>query len=153
MWPKRVTVELSFRWRRDRASGTVHFGMSETKRAEIGLCLLLAAADGDVSEREIAALSSRLGSLLGEDYPALAAGILADGEIGRMAELGPERYVEGLAARIPESRRRRALQAALVVAHADGLAPEEERMFRDAARALGMSLTEADEMLAALPRA
>ena len=121
--------------------------MSETKRAEIGLCLLLAAADGDVSDKEIAALSTRLGAVLGDDYPANASGILADGEIGRMGELGPDRYVATLAERIPEPRRRRALRAALVVAHADGLAPEEEGMFRDVAAALGMSSAEAEEML------
>ena len=125
---------------------------SEEKRAEIGLCLLLAAADGDVSEQEIGALSSRLGTLLGDDYPALAAGVIADGEIDRMGSLGPDRYVASLAARIPEPRRKRALRAALVVAHADGLAPEEERMFRDAASALGLSAAEADELLAEVRR-
>lgn len=121
---------------------------SEEKRAEIGLCLLLAAADGDVSEQEIGALSSRLGTLLGDDYPALAAGVIADGEIDRMGSLGPDRYVASLASRISEPRRKRALRAALVVAHADGLAPEEERMFRDAAAALGMTDNEAEELLA-----
>jgi uncharacterized tellurite resistance protein B-like protein len=126
--------------------------MSEEKRAEIGLCLLLAAADGDVSEEEIGALSTRLGTLLGDDYPALAAGVLADGEIDRMGMLGPDRYVASLASRISEPRRKRALRAALVVAHADGLAPEEERMFRDAASALGLSPLEADELLAEVRR-
>ena len=126
--------------------------MSEEKRAEIGLCLLLAAADGDVSEEEIGALSSRLGTLLGDDYPALAAGVIADGEIDRMGTLGPDRYVASLASRIPEARRKRALRAALVVAHADGLAPEEERMFRDAAAALGVSTAEAEELLAEVRR-
>lgn len=121
--------------------------MSEIERAEIGLCLLLAAADGDVSEREIAALSTRLGTLLGDDYPALAAGLIADGELDRMSALGPDRYVESLAARIPAARRTRALRAALAVAHADGLAPEEERMFRDVAAALGMTSTDADAIL------
>lgn len=120
----------------------------DTKRAEIGLCLLLAAADGDVSEQEIGALSTRLGTLLGDEYPALAAGIIADGEIDRMGELGPDRYVASLAGRIPEPRRKRALRAALHVALADGLAPEEERMFRDAAAALGLTPEEADALLA-----
>ena len=55
-------------------------------------------------------------------------------------------------ARIPEPRRKRALRAALVVAHADGLAPEEERMFRDAATALGLTAAEADELLAEVRR-
>ncbi len=121
--------------------------MIETKRAEIGLCLLLAAADGDISETEIGALSARLGALLGEDYPALAAGVIADGEIDRMGQLGPDRYVATLATRIPEPRRKRALHAALVVAHADGLAPEEESMFRDVAAALGFDEAEAQSML------
>ena len=121
---------------------------NETERAEIGLCLLLAAADGDVSEQEIGALSSRLGAILGEDYPAIAAGVIADGEIDRMGAMGPDRYVASLAQRIPVERRERALRAALTVALADGLAPEEERMFRDCAAALGMTDAETERLLA-----
>jgi tellurite resistance protein len=121
---------------------------NETERAEIGLCLLLAAADGDVSEQEIGALSTRLGTLLGDDYPAIATGVIADGEIDRMAEMGPDRYVASLAKRIPADRRERALKAALAVASADGLAPEEERMFRDCAAAMGMSVDQTERLLA-----
>ena len=40
------------------------------KRAEIGLCLMLAAADGEVSDAEVGALSTRLGKLLGDNVTA-----------------------------------------------------------------------------------
>lgn len=118
------------------------------RRAEIGLCVLLAAADGDVSEQEIGALSSRLGSLVGDDYPAIALGVMVEAEISKMGELGPDRYVRTLVERLPESRRLTALRGALVVACADGLAPEEERMFRDVAVELGIETETADAMLA-----
>ncbi len=51
------------------------------RRAEIGLCVLLAAADGDVSEQEIGALSSRVGRLVGDEFPVIAASIAYEGEI------------------------------------------------------------------------
>lgn len=110
--------------------------------------MLLAAADGDVSEQEIGALSSRLGSLVGDDYPAIALGVMVEAEISKMGELGPDRYVRTLVERLPESRRLTALRGALVVACADGLAPEEERMFRDVAVELGIETETADAMLA-----
>jgi tellurite resistance protein len=118
-----------------------------SRRAEIGLCVLLAAADGDVSEREIGALSSRLGTLVGDHFPAIALGAIVEDEIGKMSELGPERYVRSLADRLPQARRVPALRGALVVAAADGLAPEEERMFRDVAIELGIETDTADRML------
>jgi tellurite resistance protein len=40
------------------------------------------------------------------------------------------------------------LKGALVVASADGLAPEEESMFRDVAVELGITGTDAEAMLA-----
>jgi tellurite resistance protein len=118
------------------------------RRAEIGLCVLLAAADGDVSEQEIGALSSRLGTLVGDDYPAIALGAIVEAEISKMGELGPDRYVRTLVDRLPQARRVPALRGALVVAAADGLAPVEERMFRDVAVELGIETTAADAMLA-----
>jgi tellurite resistance protein len=118
------------------------------RRAEIGLCVLLAAADGDVSEREIGALSSRLGSLVGDDYPAMALGAIVEDEIEKMGMLGPDRYVRTLVDRLPQARRLPALRGALVVACADGLAPEEERMFRDVALELGIEGAAADQLLA-----
>jgi tellurite resistance protein len=117
------------------------------RRAEIGLCVLLAAADGDVSEQEIGALSSRLGALLGDDIPAIALGMIVQDEITKMADLGPERYIDSVVERLPESRRGRALRGALAVACADGLAPEEESMFRDVATELGIQSEAADRML------
>jgi uncharacterized tellurite resistance protein B-like protein len=106
--------------------------------AEIGLCVLLAVADGDISDREIGALSSRLGSIMGDDFPAVALGIIVQAELGKMGELGPDRYIASLVARLPVERRLAALRGALVVASADGLAPEEEQMFSDVAVELGV---------------
>jgi len=117
------------------------------RQAEIGLCVLLAAADGDVSESEIGALSSRLGSLVGDEVPAIALGAIVDAEIEQMGNLGPDRYVRTLVDRLPEARRRAALRGALVIACADGLAPEEERMFRDVATELGIEEAIVESML------
>ncbi|MDF2692361.1 MAG: Tellurite resistance protein TerB [Labilithrix sp.] len=117
------------------------------RHAEIGLCVLLAAADGDVSEREIGALSSRLGSILGDEFPAFVLGAIVESELSRMGELGPDRYVRTLVERLPQARRLHALRGALVVAFADGLAPEEERMFRDVAVELGIQLETVEAML------
>ena len=133
-----------------------HAKMSESARhAEIGLCVLLAAADGEVSESEIGALSSRLGRLLGDEFPAIALGAIVEAEISKMGELGPERYVRTLVDRLPHARRLAALRGALVVAFADGLAPEEEQMFRDVAAELGIEggtvATMLDEVRQGLP--
>lgn len=117
------------------------------RRAEIGLCVLLAAADGDVSEQEIGALSSRVGRLVGDEFPVIAIGMIVEGEITRMSELGPERYITTLVDRLPEPRRVPALRGALAVAASDGLAPEEESMFHDVATELGIAKGEADRML------
>jgi len=118
------------------------------RRAEIGLCVLLAVADGDVSDKEIGALSTRLGSLLGDEFPAVALGAMVDAEISKMSELGLERYVKTLVDRLPQARRAPALRGALGVAYADGLAPEEESMFRDVAKELGLDAATVDAILA-----
>lgn len=110
--------------------------------------MLLAVADGDVSEKEIGALSTRLGSLFGDEFPAVALGAMVDAEISKMGDLGLERYVKTLVDRLPQSRRAQALRGALAVAYADGLAPEEESMFRDVATELGIDAAAADAMLA-----
>jgi tellurite resistance protein len=117
------------------------------RHAEIGLCVLLAAADGDVSEHEIGALSSRLGSIVGDEFPAIVLGVIVQAEISRMGELGPDRYIRTLVERLPQARRMAALRGALVVAFSDGLAPEEERMFRDVAVELGIEVTAAERLL------
>ncbi len=117
------------------------------REAEVGLCVLLAAADGDVSDGEIRALSSRLGRVLGEQFPAVALGLIVESEITKMSELGPDRYVRSIVERLPETRRMPALRGALVIAFSDGLAPEEERMFRDVATELGIESGAAETML------
>jgi tellurite resistance protein len=118
------------------------------REAEIGLCVLLAAADGDVSDREIAALSTRLGAILGDEFSVVALGAIVEAEITKMSELGPDRYVRSLVQRLPEARRTAALRGALVIACADGLAPEEEQMFRDVAAELGIERGAAERLLA-----
>jgi len=122
-------------------------GEDPAQRAEIGLCVLLAAADGDVSEREIGALSSRLGALLGDDFSVMALAGILESELTKISELGPDRYVRTLVERLPESRRMKALRGALIVAYADGLAPEEESMFRDVAIELGLDKLTAEKLL------
>jgi uncharacterized tellurite resistance protein B-like protein len=116
--------------------------------AEIGLCLMLAAADGVISEREIGALSTRLGQLLGDEVTLLALEAVVQGEICALDELGPDAYLETLGARIPEHRRHLALAAAARVAFADGIAPEEAESLREAAAALGVADEEVEAMLA-----
>ncbi len=115
--------------------------------AEVGLCVLLAAADGDISEGEIGALSSRLGTLLGDDFSAIALAAIVEAEIETMSKIGPDRYVHSLVERLPTERRHKALRGALVIACADGLAPEEESMFRDVATELGFPTATAETML------
>lgn len=110
--------------------------------------MLLAIADGDVSEKEIGALSTQLGSLFGDELPAVALGAMVDAELSRMGHLGLERYVKTLVDRLPQFRRAQALRGALTVAYADGLAPEEESMFRAVATELGLDAATADAMLA-----
>jgi uncharacterized tellurite resistance protein B-like protein len=117
------------------------------RQAEVGLCVLLAVADGDISEREIWALSGRLGSILGEEFPAMALGAIIEAEISEMSALGPERYIQTLVERLPQERRVRALRGALVVAAADGLAPEETRMFQDVAVELSIDAATAAGIL------
>ena len=121
--------------------------MDGSRHAEVGLCVLLAAADGDISEDEIGAMSSRLGTVLGEDFSAIALAAIVEAEIETMSQIGPDRYVRSLVERLPAARRRIALRGALVIACADGLAPEEESMFRDVAAELGLPANAADAML------
>lgn len=103
--------------------------------AEVGLCLLLAAADGEVSDDELLALTTRIGALLGQDF---VAGLeeLVERELEDISAGGVDAYVERLPGRIPEPLRFEALRAACEVACADGLSPEEEDMLRDAGKAL-----------------
>lgn len=121
--------------------------LDDAQHAEIGLCVLLVLADGDISEGEIGALSSRLGRLLGDDFSAIALAAIIEGEIDALSRIGPDRYIRRLVERLPEKRRARALRGALSIAFADGLAPEEESMFRDVATELGFASDAAAAML------
>lgn len=118
-----------------------------SKRAEIGLCLMLAAADGQVSEQEIGALSTRLGVILGDDASTAELWGAVEAEIRALDELGPDDYTATLAERIPPERRLSALAGALDVAFADGLAPEEEQTLRETAVALGLHEDEVTSLL------
>ncbi len=107
---------------------------------EIGLCLLFSAVDGDVSESELGALSSRVGHLLGDDFDVSRLPSLVDFELTSMAAAGVDAYVAKLAARILPERRFEAVRAACVVACADGLAAEEEEILRHVCRELDVDV-------------
>jgi tellurite resistance protein len=121
------------------------------KKAEIGLCLMLAAADGEVSEAEIGALSTRLGKLLGDNVNARMIESYITMEIRALDDLGPDGYIATLVERLPAPQRMPALRSALGVAFADGLAPEEEETFREVASALGVDQLETEAMLELVP--
>jgi len=99
-------------------------------QAEIGLCLLFSAVDGEISEQELAALTDRVGLLLGDDFDPMRLPALLEGEMGSIEEQGVDDYVAKLPERIPNARRYEAVRAACAVACADGLAPEEEEVVR-----------------------
>jgi tellurite resistance protein len=115
--------------------------------AEIGLCLLLSAADGEISEDELFALTTRVGHLLGDDFPLDRLGGLVENELRTIATVGADEYVATLPLRISPARRMEALKAACKIACADGLSPEEEEMVRGAAAALEL---DADEVIPAI---
>ncbi|MBS2014494.1 MAG: TerB family tellurite resistance protein [Deltaproteobacteria bacterium] len=113
--------------------------------AEIGLCLLLSAVDGDVSDEELAALTTRIGELLGDNFNPMKLPSLIDRELASIGAYGVDEYVSKLPSRILPERRHEALRAATIVAIADGLAPEEEEVLRQAAAALEL---DADAIIA-----
>jgi len=112
--------------------------------AEIGLCLLFAAVDGEISEHELGALSDRVGVLLGDDFDPMRLPSLIEGEMGAIEEVGVDDYVARLPDRIAPDRRFEAVRAACVVACADGLAPEEEDVVRQVCAVLAI---DADRMI------
>jgi tellurite resistance protein len=112
--------------------------------AEVGLCILFAAVDGEISTEEVGALSSRVGQLVGDDFEPMRLPALLDAELAQISRDGVDAYVESLRVRIPEERRYEAVRAACIVAGADGLADEEEQMIRQVCTALEL---EADELL------
>ncbi len=120
----------------------------DEKAAEIGLCLLLASADGVVSDAEVGALSARLGALLGDLVSPLVMHEVLATEMASLDEIGPDDYVASLVRRLPEPSRSRALRNALRVAHADGLSDDERVAFREAAVAMGLGDARISAMLA-----
>src|SRR5438067_312317 len=100
--------------------------MTNGVEAEIGLCLLFSAADGEISEKELFALTTRVGHLLGDDFPLGRLEGLVENELRTIEELGADGYVAKLPERIAPERRFEAIRAAAKVACADGLSPEEE---------------------------
>ncbi len=115
--------------------------------AEIGLCILFSAVDGEISEKELGALSNRVGHLLGDDFDVMRLPALLDGELGSISENGVDDYVAMLPARIPSERRYEAVRAACAVACADGLAPEEEEVVR---QVCGVLDVDADDVIEAV---
>lgn len=113
--------------------------------AEIGLCLLLSAVDGEISDEELAALTTRIGELLGDNFSPMKLPALIDRELASIGVYGVDAYVSKLPARILPERRTEALRAATLVAIADGLAPEEEEVLRQVAVALEL---DADAIIA-----
>jgi uncharacterized tellurite resistance protein B-like protein len=115
--------------------------------AEIGLCILFSAVDGEISEKELGALSDRVGHLLGDDFDVMRLPALLDGELGSISENGVDEYVAKLPGRIPSERRYEAVRAACAVACADGLAPEEEEVVRQVCVVLDV---DADDVIGAV---
>jgi uncharacterized tellurite resistance protein B-like protein len=115
--------------------------------AEIGLCILFSAVDGEISEKELGALSSRVGHLLGDDFDVMQLPALLEGELGSISDNGVDDYVAKLPDRIPSERRYEAVRAACAVACADGLAPEEEDVVR---QVCGVLDVDADDVIGAV---
>ena len=113
--------------------------------AEIGLCLLLSAVDGEITDEELAALTTRIGELLGDNFSPMKLPALIDRELASIGVYGVDDYVSKLPGRILPERRIEALRAATLVAIADGLAPEEEEVLRQVAVALEL---DADAIIA-----
>jgi uncharacterized tellurite resistance protein B-like protein len=120
---------------------------STSIEAEIGLCILFSAVDGEISDPELAALSDRVGELLGDDFDPMRLPGIVEGELGAIGDLGVDDYVAKLPSRIPEARRYEAVRAACKVACADGLAPEEEDVVRQVCDVLAV---DADEVIDAV---
>jgi len=116
--------------------------MKPDASAEIGLCLLFSAADGEISEAELFALTTRVGHLLGDDFPLGRLQGLVENELGKIEDLGADGYVATLPDRIAPDRRFEAIRAACKVACADSPSPEEEEMVREACTALGVDIRE-----------
>jgi tellurite resistance protein len=122
--------------------------MTQTSiEAEIGLCILFSAVDGEISDPELSALSHRVGELLGDDFDPMRLPAIVEGELGSIGDLGVDDYVAKLPSRIPEARRYEAVRAACKVACADGLAPEEEEVVR---QVCGVLDVDADEVIHAV---
>lgn len=126
--------------------------VTDAQRAEIGLCLLLACADGEVSDAEVGALSARFGALMGELVSPFVMHEVLLSEMASLDAIGPDDFVAGIAARLPPPDRARALENALRVALADGLSDHERDSFREAAGALGLPEAQATAMLARASR-
>jgi len=120
--------------------------MSTTEQqAEIGLCLLIANADGEISDEEIAELKVKIHAHAegqkDEDVDATIAK-----ERATMTEKGVDTFLASIVERIPEAKREAALRAAVDVAFADMLTSEEDGFVRKVAKALGVKESVVDEM-------
>jgi tellurite resistance protein len=119
---------------------------TNANQAEIGLCLLVASADDDLAEEELAELRVKLRATVEVDTNDAILDALIDSERRAIAEQGTEAYLEKLITRIPEDQRRAALASAVDVAFADGLDASEDKFVRRIAKALGIPEEVVNEM-------
>ena len=116
------------------------------QQAEVGLCLLIANADGEVSDEEIAELKVKIREHAEAGTSDAVIDTLIESERTTMNEKGVDPFLASLVERIPEARREAALRAAVDVAFADMLTSEEDAFVRKVAKALGVSDAVVNEM-------
>ena len=115
------------------------------QQAEIGLCLLIANADGEISDEEIAELKVKIHAHAeGQKDDEVDATIAKERAV--MTEKGVDPFLASIVLRIPEAKREAALRSAVDVAFADMLTSEEDAFVRKVAKALGVKESVVDEM-------
>lgn len=120
--------------------------ITNENKAEVGLCLYLAGADGDVSTEELAEIRGKIRAMVEKGTSDGILDTLVDAERGEIEDQGRPGYLTKLKDRIKENRREPALRAAVDVAFADVLTVEEDRCVREVVKALGLSAKLADEL-------
>ncbi len=120
--------------------------ITNENKAEVGLCLYLAGADGDVSAEELTELREKIRAMAEKGTSDGILDTLVDAERGEIDDQGRPAYLAKLKDRIEASRREPALRAAVDVAFADVLTVEEDRCVREVVKALGLEAKLADEL-------
>jgi uncharacterized tellurite resistance protein B-like protein len=128
-----------------RDSGVIGKMSTTEQQAEIGLCLLIANADGEISDEEIAELKVKIHAHTeGQKDEEVDATIAKERAV--MTEKGVDAFLASIVERIPEAKREAALRSAVDVAFADMLTSEEDGFVRKVAKALGVKESVVDEM-------